>query len=101
MKRILVLLAVGGLFGMVGGSWLGPKFIAWWSNPPVQNNMLSCTKEIAWAMDSLVETQLGFAAAMAVVTAIVGSIVARAWRNRAALKASKAQAAVAATKPQA
>ncbi len=86
MKRFLVLFVVGGLLGMLAGAWVGPKLILWWFAPPVQNNLLSCNREIGWAMDSLVKAQLGASLAGALLVAVAGTFVARARKARSANK---------------
>lgn len=91
MKRFLVLLLAGALSGMAFGAWAGPKMISWWFAPPVQNALLTCNREIDWAMQSLVKAQLGAALGGALVFAIGGGLIGYAWRNRAERKAQQAQ----------
>ena len=97
MRRFLGFFAFGGLLGVAVGSLTGPRFIEWWSKPPVP--IMDCSPAIGWVMESLVKAQLTFAVAFALVMAIGGLLLTRAWRNRAAQKASRNQAAAVANKP--
>ncbi|MBI5543333.1 MAG: hypothetical protein HY901_05555 [Deltaproteobacteria bacterium] len=87
MKRALVLAVVGGFLGIVTGSLLGPWFLSWYSEPSLPSTF-SCTKEIDWAMDRLVKTQLASALIGAIVVGVAGTLIARALRLRAARKAA-------------
>jgi hypothetical protein len=96
VKKILVFLMVGGLLGVAAASWLGPLWLSYWFRPPVTNNMLSCTREVEWAMSSLVKTQLGSALAGGVVVAIFGGLASRALRKRAERRAAAKESTAAA-----
>lgn len=88
MKRSLALFTIGGLLGTALGSWLGPKAVSYWFAPPVQNSHFNCNAEITWAMQSLIKWQALSAGVWAVIVVIAGTLIARAWRQRAARKAA-------------
>jgi hypothetical protein len=88
MKKYLILLAVGALAGMAMGAWLGPGLIGWWFAPPVQNRVLTCDREVSWALQSLVKVLTASAVGFAVLFAVAGGIIGLALRNRAARKAA-------------
>ena len=46
---LLWLMAAFGLLGNVLATWLAPKFIAWYFNPPAQVGF-SCVEPIQWAL---------------------------------------------------
>lgn len=90
MKRLLILLVIGGFVGSILSAWLAPGLIGWWAAPPVQNSMMTCNKEVQWAMGELVKAQLGCAVGGAILFGIGGVVAQRALRNRAARKAAAA-----------
>jgi hypothetical protein len=57
MKRTATTTLVCALVFGLAATWLGPKMIAYWYNPPVPT-AFACTDSIAWAMHRLIWTQL-------------------------------------------
>ena len=57
MKKILGLAAVGSVLGGIASSWLAPKAIAWYFNPPIEM-ALNCKGPIEWAFHKLQIAQL-------------------------------------------
>lgn len=53
MKRALILSTMGLILGGILATWIGPNFLSWWFEPPVQM-AVNCTDPIRWAMQRLV-----------------------------------------------
>ena len=47
----------GALVGTLLSSWLGPRVIAWWFEPPVYNGV-NCRPATEWAMGRLLWVQI-------------------------------------------
>jgi hypothetical protein len=58
MKRALYFVLGGALLGIALTTWLAPRMIAWYFNPPVETGGFSCTAAIAWALRRLQSAQL-------------------------------------------
>ena len=56
-SRILWSMGTGALVGELLFSWIAPKVIAWWFNPPVQFG-INCVEPIQWALKRLQWAQL-------------------------------------------
>lgn len=56
-KTLFRVAILGALVGTLLSSWLGPKLIAWYFNPPVSFGV-TCTEPVKWAMARLQTTQL-------------------------------------------
>jgi hypothetical protein len=74
MKRATVIMLLTALVFGIAATWLGPKMIAYWYNPPVPT-AFNCTDAINWAMHRLILTQLGGTAIGLVVGAILGVLM--------------------------
>jgi len=57
MKKYLWIAAGGGLVGGMFTSWLAPKMIAWYFNPPIEM-AINCNAPIQWALIRLQWAQL-------------------------------------------
>ncbi len=55
-KKVLTWMVVGGAIGAVLSSWLAPKVIAWYFDPPV-NIGVNCREATEWAMTRLQTAQ--------------------------------------------
>ena len=55
-QMTLWFIVVSSLIGALLSSWLAPKFISWYFNPPAQFGV-SCLEPIQWAMSRLRWTQ--------------------------------------------
>lgn len=55
-SRVLNIVAVGGLLGGVLTSWLAPKAIAWYFDPPVDIG-INCRAATEWSMQNLQRAQ--------------------------------------------
>jgi hypothetical protein len=70
MKRLVFYLIFGAALGTLLSTWLGPKAIGWYFNPPV-NIGINCHEAIRWAMNKLVLTQMIGVAAGAALGVII------------------------------
>ena len=76
MKRTAISALVAALvFGLLS-TWLGPRMITYYYDPPVPTPM-NCTPAVSWAMQKLVMTQLVGTIAGAVIGLIIGILLAR------------------------
>ena len=76
MKRTAISALVAALvFGLLS-TWLGPKMIAYYYDPPVPTPM-NCTPAVTWAMQKLVMTQLVGTIGGAVIGLVIGILLAR------------------------
>jgi len=57
MKKYLRLAAIGCVVGGLATSWLAPKVIAWYFNPPIEM-AINCKIPIEWALRKLQLAQL-------------------------------------------
>ena len=72
-KRVFQLALLIGLIGAVLVSWLAPKAIAWYFDPPV-NIGVNCRQAVEWSMSRLQTSQLiGF-----IIGILIG--LAISWR---------------------
>ena len=77
MKRMAVYVAVGAVLGTLLFTWLGPKMLGLWFQPPV-NIGIDCHTAIQWAMNKLIVVQIvGLAVGIA-----LGVVLAIAFRGR-------------------
>src|SRR5882672_9341153 len=81
MKRILIFAVFGALLGAVSSSWIGPKVIGWWFQPPV-NVPVDCTNALQsnalGAMERLIKVQvIGLCSGL-----VAGLIASFIFRNR-------------------
>ena len=51
------LLIIGLFLGFAVSSWLGPKYLAWYFNPPVELG-INCTPAAEWGMSKLIRVQV-------------------------------------------
>jgi hypothetical protein len=75
--RITLPLAIGALLGLLLWSFGGPTVVSWWYEPPVKD-ALSCAPSVRQAVSDFVRWGLGVAAASALATLTLVSLV----RNR-------------------
>jgi membrane protein implicated in regulation of membrane protease activity len=75
IRRTLIALAVGALLGVTVSMIWGPGMVAWWGTPPFPN-VQACSEGIHWATQRLVQVELGLAAALAFVMAIIVNAIA-------------------------
>ncbi len=76
--RVLWVMGIGALFGGGLSSWLAPKMIAWYFNPPVQFGV-SCVESIQWALKRLQWAQV-IGVAVGALAALVLYIAVRRRR---------------------
>jgi hypothetical protein len=57
MKRMTYFTLAGGLICTLIFTWIGPKTIMWWFQPPVALP-IDCTNALHWAMGLLIKIQL-------------------------------------------
>lgn len=82
--RFLWLAIVGMLLGGAVTSWITPRFLAWYWDPPVDIG-INCRRAVEWAM-----ARLQFAQALGgIVGLVVGFLVwlsrYRSWKNNPAI----------------
>ena len=58
MKRLSIYALIGTIIGIVLSSWLGPKVLLWWFEPPADIG-INYRPAIEWAMTRLVWIQIG------------------------------------------
>lgn len=77
-KSIFRALLMGGAVAEILVTWLSPKVISWYYNPP--ETPFSCAGPVNWALDRMQTTQLiGL-----LVGAVLGVVVLFAFRRRSA-----------------
>jgi hypothetical protein len=57
MKKILRIAGIGALIGTILTTWIGPRVIAWYFDPPTSIGV-SCKSATEWAMNSMRWTQI-------------------------------------------
>jgi hypothetical protein len=57
MRRYGIFSLLSALVLLLLVTWLGPKYLVWWFQPPVPQP-ISCNEAVAWGMRKLVETQI-------------------------------------------
>ena len=57
MKRLSIYALIGMIVGVVLSSWLGPKVLLWWFEPPADIG-INYRPAIEWAMNRLVWIQI-------------------------------------------
>jgi hypothetical protein len=78
-RTAIVVLLCALVFGILA-SWLGPKMIAYWYEPPVPTgggSVFHCGDAVRWAMSRLVWTQVIGSAIGAVIGLVIGLLVGR------------------------
>ena len=65
-KSIFRSLLVGGALAEVLVTWLGPKYIVWFFEPPVQFG-ISCREPLTWALGRMQSAQI--------IALVVGSLL--------------------------
>ncbi|HTO97836.1 MAG TPA: hypothetical protein VMK66_12385 [Myxococcales bacterium] len=92
MKRFSVFALLFALiFGLLA-TWLGPKFITYWYQPPVAAGAASafhCTEAVEWALGKLVLTQV----VGSIFGLLVGIVLAALLRPKVAPPSSPPKAA--------
>ena len=58
VRKVLIGSAIFALVGAVVSSYLGPKIIAWYFDPPVDIG-INCRSAVEWSMNRLKRVQLG------------------------------------------
>ena len=76
-KSIFRSLLIGGALAEILVTWLGPKYIVWFFEPPVQFG-ISCREPLTWALGRMQTLQIG----ALVVGAILGVVVLFSFRKR-------------------
>jgi hypothetical protein len=79
--RLLFYINTGALLGAILSSWLGPKGIAWYFDPPV-NIGINCKSATEWSMSNLIRLQLIGIFAGAVLSLIFKSIFDSKRKNK-------------------
>lgn len=87
IKRTLMLLLAGLGVGLVLTMWFGPGLISWWNRPSVATP-ISCDSAIREVTRDLVNMQLQVGAALGLVFAVAGNLLAHRRSKTAALAAA-------------
>jgi hypothetical protein len=82
LKRLALLLAVGGVLGDVVTMTLAPSFVTWFHTPGTGSALCNCADVSKETAAALVRAQLIGTAAGAVALAIVGELAWRLWDAR-------------------
>lgn len=80
-KRTLLELLAGAVIGFVAWSFVGPKVISWWYEPPA-SEALSCASSVTLALKQFVWMQLVITLIGAVVVALFMFLVRRKLKSR-------------------
>jgi len=76
MKRLSIYCLLGLVLGVVLATWLGPKILLWWFEPPADIG-INYRPAIEWAMSRLVWIQIGGVSAGLILGLIVGLALKR------------------------
>ena len=81
LKQVLWMSASLSLLAGILGTWLAPKAISWYFDPPVQIGV-NCKAATVWAMSRLVWAQ----GICLILGAVLGALAAFWWLRRAESK---------------
>jgi hypothetical protein len=76
MKRLSIYASIGIVLGVVLATWLGPKVLLWWFEPPADIG-INYRPAIEWAMNRLVWIQIVGSAAGLILGLMLGLAIRR------------------------
>jgi hypothetical protein len=90
LKRLGVLLAIGGVLGDVLAMLAAPSAVTWFQTPATGTALCNCTDLAKHTASSLVRAQLIGMGIGALTLAVIGEIVYRLWQARKRKRAAAA-----------
>jgi hypothetical protein len=82
LKRLALLLAVGGALGDVVTMLLAPSFVTWFHSPGTGSALCNCTDVSRETATALIHAQLAGTAIGSLLLAVVGELAVRLWHAR-------------------
>jgi hypothetical protein len=76
MKRLSIYALIGMTLGIALASWLGPKVLLWWFEPPADIG-INYRPAIEWAMNRLLWIQIGGVSLGLILGVMVGLAIRR------------------------